>query len=153
MLDYGTILFFADYVYTYSLHARTMVFFHWSACLLLQSIWTLPCYLKPKVGAYDWPTRDCNYIHSLVFACIVQRCLQFHQHDTVWLAKQQILSTLAKVPASTSSSDQFLSHVSMQCMLIRAIVTTFLSVCLSVCPMLILCLNEWTFCDTFLTIW
>jgi len=49
MLDDGTILFLANYVYTYSLYARTHLF---SIGLLFESIWPLLRYLKPKVGAY-----------------------------------------------------------------------------------------------------
>jgi len=35
----------------------------------------------------------------------------------------------------------------------RDIVLPIPSVCLSVCPMPILCLNEWTHRHTFLTVW
>ena len=49
MVDDGTILVSANYVYTYSLYAQTMIF---SIGLLLQSICTWLRYLKPKVGAY-----------------------------------------------------------------------------------------------------
>jgi len=50
MLDDLDDLFLTNYVYIYSLCARTMFFF--STGLLLQSLWTLLRYFKPKVGAY-----------------------------------------------------------------------------------------------------
>jgi len=61
MLDDGTILVSANYVYTYSLYAQTMIF---SIGLLLQSICTWLRYLKPTqswrlcVKWYIFWTRD-----------------------------------------------------------------------------------------------
>jgi len=50
MLDDGTLLFLANYVYTYSLYTRTTVWFS-SIGLHLLSIWTMPLYLKPSKSA------------------------------------------------------------------------------------------------------
>jgi len=53
MLDYGPILFLVNYVCTYSLYARTMIF-------AVDQSELYPLYIKSQIGAYNKNVKVVN---------------------------------------------------------------------------------------------